>query len=119
MARRRSGRFSRSLKISRKVIRKAIRKPTTEFAYVRQHQVQPQLGSFVARLDQLLEENTRRSARERLTARRLYELLDAEGYVGAYDSVRLHVRTWRRDHGKTDAVFVPLWFSPGEACQFD
>ena len=30
-----------------------------------------------------------------------------------------HVRDWRRDHGKTEAVFVPLWFAPGEAYQFD
>ena len=87
--------ISRSLKVSRKVIRKAIRTPTTEFAYVRHRQVQPQLGSFVGRLDQLLEENTRRSARERLTVRRLYELLGAEGYAGAYDSVQRHVRAWR------------------------
>lgn len=111
--------ISRSLKVSRKVIRKAIRTPTTEFTYVRKRQVQPQLGSFVGRLNQLLEENIKRSARERLTARRLYELLGAEGYVGAYDSIQRHVRAWRRDHGKTDAVFVPLWFAPGEAYQFD
>ena len=31
----------RSLKVSRKVIRKAIRTPATEFAYVRKRQVQP------------------------------------------------------------------------------
>ena len=48
--------ISRSLKVSRKVIRKAIRPPATEFAYVRKRQVQPQLGLFVGRLNQLLEE---------------------------------------------------------------
>lgn len=111
--------ISRSLKVSRKVIRKAIRTPATEFAYVRKRQVQPQLGLFVGRLNQLLEENIKRSARERLATRRLHELLGAEGYVGAHDSIQRHVRAWRRDHGKTDAVFVPLWFSPGEAYQFD
>ena len=111
--------ISRSLKVSRKVIRKAIRTPETAFAYVRQRQVQPQLGAFVERLDQLLAENVKRPARERLTARRLQELLRDDGYAGAYDSVQRHVRSWRRKHGKTDAVFIPLWFAPGEAYQFD
>ena len=111
--------ISRSLKVSRKVVRKAIRSPAVAFAYIRHRQVQPQLGSFVERLDQLLGENVKRSARERLTARRLHELLRDEGYAGAYDSVQRHVRDWRRSHGKTDAVFIPLWFAPGEAYQFD
>ncbi len=57
--------------------------------------------------------------RERLTARRLHELLWAEGYAGAYDSVQRHVRDWRRDQDKTGAAFVPLWFAPGEVHQFD
>jgi transposase len=111
--------ISRSLKVSRKVVRKAIRSPAVAFAYIRHRQVQPQLGSFVERLDQLLEENVKQSARERLTARRLHELLRDDGYTGAYDSVQRHVRDWRRNHGKTDAVFIPLWFAPGEAYQFD
>ncbi len=111
--------ISRSLKVSRKVIRKAIRAPETEFSYARQKQVRPRLGSFVERLDELLEENAKRPERERLTARRLYGLLQDEGYAGAYDSIQRHARDWRRDHGKTAAVFVPLWFAPGEAYQFD
>ena len=111
--------ISRSLKVSRKVIRKAIRAPETEFSYARQKQVRPRLGSFVERLDELLEENVKRPERERLTARRLYGLLQDEGYAGAYDSIQRHARDWRRDHGKMAAVFVPLWFAPGEAYQFD
>ncbi len=111
--------ISRSLRVSRKVIRKALRKPEAEFSYVREIQPRPRLGLFVERLDDLLRENADKSARERLTARRLHELLRAEGYAGAYDSVQRHVRDWRRGHGKTDAAFVPLWFAPGEAYQFD
>jgi transposase len=81
--------------------------------------VQPRLGSFVERLDELLEETAKRPERERLTARRLYGLLQGEGYTGAYDSIQRHARDWRRDHGKTAAVFVPLWFALGEAYKFD
>jgi hypothetical protein len=59
-------------------------------------QPQPRFGPFLARLDGLLDANSRRPARERLTARRLFELLRAEGYPSAYDSVQRHVRNWRR-----------------------
>jgi hypothetical protein len=63
----------RELRISRKTVRKAIRGSSTEFRYERQVQLQP-------RLDGLLEANSKRPTRERLTARRLFELLRAEGY---------------------------------------
>ena len=109
----------RELRISRKTVRKAIRGSSTEFRYERQVQLQPRLGTFVAQLDGLLEANSKRPARERLTARRLFELLRAEGYQGTYDSVQRHVRDWRRAHSQRGPVFIPLWFAPGEAYQFD
>jgi len=109
----------RELRVSRKTVRKAIRGSSTEFRYERQVQPQPRLGEFVARLDGLLEANSERPARERLTARRLFALLRAEGYRGAYDSVQRHVRSWRRARSQQGAVFIPLWFAPGEAYQFD
>ena len=109
----------RELRVSRKTVRKAIRGSSTEFRYDRQAQPQPRLGEFVARLDGLLEANSKRPARERLTARRLFELLRAEGYQGACDSVQRHARAWRRARSQQGAVFIPLWFAPGEAYQFD
>ena len=45
--------------------------------------------------------------------------LQAEGYQGAYDSVQRRVRAWRRARSQQGAVFIPLWFAPGEAYQFD
>lgn len=111
--------IGRELGVSRKTVRKAVREGETEFRYERTIQPQPQLGSFVGRLDTLLSENAKRPSRERLTARRLYELLREEGYAGAYDSVQRHARRWRREQARTNAAFVPLWFAPGEAYQFD
>jgi transposase len=112
--------IARELRVSRKTVRKAIRKAGTEFRYERRVQPQPQLGRFVAQLDEMLEANARRPPRERLTAQRLYELLRADGYTGAYDSVQRHVRQWRRARVKLPGdVFIPLWFAPGEAYQFD
>jgi transposase len=109
----------RELRISRQTVRKAVRGSATEFHYERQVQPQPRLGAFVERLDAMLEANSKRPARERLTARRLFELLRAEGYEGAYDSVQRHVRDWRRRQSQLGPVFIPLWFAPGEAYQFD
>ena len=109
----------RELRISRKTVRKAIRGSSTEFRYERRVQPQPRLGEFVARLDGLLEANSKRPARERLTAQRLFDLLRAEGYQGGYDSVQRHARAWRRERSQQGAVFIPLWFAPGEAYQFD
>src|SRR3977135_527631 len=62
----------RELRISRKTVRKAIRGSSTEFRYDRQAQPQPRLGEFVARLDGLLEANSKRPARERLAARGVF-----------------------------------------------
>src|SRR6266436_3866022 len=109
----------RELRISRKTVRKAIRGASTEFRYERGVQPQPRLGEFVGRLDGMLEANSKRPARERLTAQRLFDLLRAEGYQGGYDSVQRHARAWRRERSQQGAVFIPLWFAPGEAYQFD
>ncbi len=127
------GRIRRAFWVDKKPIRQIVREVAdltangaqgdpgimTEFRYERRVQPQPRLGPFVARLDGLLEANSRRPARERLTAQRLFELLRAEGYPGAYDSVQRHVRDWRRARSQQGPVFIPLWFAPGEAYQFD
>lgn len=46
--------ISRELRLSRKVVRKALRSDKTAFAYKRQHQPRPQLDGHIARLDALL-----------------------------------------------------------------
>ena len=51
---------------------------------------------------------------------RLHELLSEQGYERVYDSVQRYVRIWRQDKGKVKpGVFVPLYFPPGDAYQFD
>jgi transposase/DNA-directed RNA polymerase subunit K/omega len=50
----------------------------------------------------------------------MYEALQAEGYRGAYDSVRRFVKAWRAEHQGTPVdAYIPLVFEPGEAFQFD
>lgn len=112
--------ISRELRLSRKVVRKALRSDKTAFAYKRQHQPRPQLDGHIARLDALLAEELAKPKRERLSLTRLFEGLRAEGYAGGYDAVRRYAQRWFAEHAATAAgVFVPLAFAPGEAYQFD
>jgi transposase len=112
--------ISRDLRISRNTVRKIIRNGVTENHYVREEQPCPQLGDFKERVEALLEEDKKRPRRRRLTAQRLYELLQVEGYEGAYDSVQRYVKLWRSQSKKQPAHFyIPLNFAPGEAYQFD
>jgi transposase len=106
--------------VSRKVVRKVIRSNATEFRYERSRQPLPRIGPWRERLDALLDENERRSTRERLTLIRLFEELQGLGYDGSYATVRRYAIAWRQERSSaTVAAFVPLSFAPGEAYQFD
>src|SRR5690349_17356398 len=112
--------ISRELRLSRKVVRKALRSDKTAFAYKRQRQPRPQLEGHVARLDELLAAERAKPKRERLSYLRLFEGLREEGYGGGYDSVRRYARRWMAERGAgAQPVFIPLAFAPGEAFQFD
>ena len=112
--------ISRDLNISRNTVRKVIRSKETEHRYERESQPCPKLGDHTDRLEELLEENLKRPKRRRITARRLWEILQGEGYPGAYDSVQRYVKKWREERGREpDQCYIPLRFAPGEAYQFD
>jgi transcriptional regulator with XRE-family HTH domain len=78
----------RDLGISRNTVRKALRSEATSFAYERDNQPLPKLGPWSEKLDELLAENEKKAARERLTLIRIFEDLSGLGYVGGYDAVR-------------------------------
>ena len=115
--------IARDLRLSRKVVRKAIRAPEGAFDYHRSVQPLPRIGPFQERLDTLLMENEARHRRDRLRMTRIHELLRQEGFEGSYDAVRRYARRWaearRKDPGDGIAAFIPLLFKPGEAYQFD
>ena len=115
--------IARDLRLSRKVVRKAIRAPEGAFDYHRTVQPLPRLGPFQERLDTLLAENEARHRRDRLRMTRIHDLLQREGFEGSYDAVRRYARRWtearRKDAGDGAPAFIPLLFQPGEAYQFD
>ncbi len=111
---------AKELGISRNTVRKAVRSQETVFRYHRGSQPLPVLGAYVERLQEALAEDAKLPKRQRRTAVVLFEQLQAEGYTGGYDSVRRHVRDWRRRQSQLPAeVYIPLVFEPGDAFQFD
>ncbi len=112
--------ISRRLGISKNTVRKVIRSEATEHFYKRTIQPQPQLGEYVPRLEKLLAKDWERPRKRRLTASRLLELIQAEGYTGGYDSIQRFTKTWRAKKGQEPTGgYIPLSFSPGDAYQFD
>lgn len=78
------------------------------------------IGPYAERLRQMLAQDAKRIKRERRTAKKLHEILRAQGFYGDYSRVTEFVRQWRAEGGQTKARgFVPLRFAPGEAYQFD
>ena len=113
-------RIVRELHVSRNTVRKILRSDETEFSYERERQPMPRIGPWQEKLDELLLGNTNRPSRERLTLIRIYEELRAMGYAGGYDAVRRYARSWSKSRGAMTAeAYVPLYYAPGEAYQFD
>ena len=110
----------REFRVSRKVVSKVVRSEATEFRYERGTQPLPKIGPWRNELDELLEANEGKAARERLTLIRIFEELRGLGYDGSYDAVRRYAKAWRAARGGATAqAYVPLSFAPGEAYQFD
>ncbi len=84
--------IARDLRLSRKVVRKAIREPDAEFAYRRAVQPLPRLAPFKARLDELLEEDVARPRREKLRMTRVHVGRVVYGVSARGDS---RLRGWR------------------------
>lgn len=109
--------ISRSLKLSRPTIRKAL-KVEADPLYQRQHQPAPKLGDFQKQLTDWLELDAKLPKRQRRTAQRLFE----EGYQGSYGPVQRFVLSWKQQAGtrsNSTQAFVPLAFLAGDTCQFD
>jgi transposase len=75
--------------------------------------VRPKLGPYVGVIERILQEDRERPARQRYTAKRIYERLRAEhGFTGGYTIVKDYVRERRI---RAQEMFVPLEHPPGDA----
>lgn len=111
--------IARDLQLSRNTVKRALRFEGESFEYRRTRQPRPRLGPYLETLERWLEAEEKLPARERRTAQRLYEALCVEGYTGAVDAVRRHMRHFERRRHPSATAFIPQSFAPGEAYQFD
>lgn len=113
----------RERNLSRNTVRKILRSDVTALEYKRGEGAQPspKLGGFSTLLSEWLETDAKLPRKQRRSARRMQELLEKQGYEGAYDSIQRFVKQWKheRRHDAGNGVFIPLEFDPGDAMQFD
>ena len=73
----------------------------------------PKLGPFIGLIDQILEEDKRRQAKQRHTSKRIFERLrDEHGFAGGLTIVKDYVHERRL---RQREVFIPLRHDPGHA----
>jgi transposase len=112
--------IARRTGLSRNTVRRWLRQGYVEPKYPVRVRAS-KLDAYRERLTAWLRTDSHRPARERRTAKRLFEQLRAQGFTGGYGRVSAFVRHWRAMGGEAAVrpSFVPLYFSPGEAFQFD
>ncbi|MCH7881611.1 MAG: IS21 family transposase [Proteobacteria bacterium] len=111
---------AREFNLSRNTVRKYLKQPDPPKYQRTIPRHCPKLDSFKDQLIQWLEADSLRPVRERRNAMLLFEGIQLKGYLGAYDSVQRFVKAWKGDSdGLNNQAYVPLFFAPGEACQFD
>lgn len=105
--------------LSRNTIRRYLRNDVKEPVYPAR-KVATKLDRFAAQMREWLECDARLPRKQRRRATKLYQQLSELGYTGSYGRVAAFVRSWMRQRGKaTSQAYIPLYFSPGEAFQFD
>jgi len=104
---------ARKFGISRDMVRKMLRYAVPP-GYQRQQAVKrPKLGPWMGVIDGILQEDKTRPAKQRHTAKRIFDRLREEhGFTGGYGIVSQYVR---RERLRGQEMFVPLAHPAGEA----
>jgi len=110
--------IARELGHSRDTVKKAIEAAEPATYTLRRPRPAPTLGPYMARIDELLEENERLPRKQRYTGHRIYELIQSDGYMGSESSVRGYIAK-RRKEKRRPQVYIPLEFDPGTDAQVD
>jgi len=113
--------ISRVTGLSRNTVRGWLRQQdVTEPKYPKRSEVSV-VDAWAQHLEAALRTDQHRAARERRTAKALFEQIRALGYRGSYPRVVVWVRRWREQQANAPrrAAFVPMSFELGDAFQFD
>jgi transposase len=110
--------IARELRCSRPTVRKAITSPEPASYTLTVPRPAPVLGPYKERVRELLAENERLPRKQRYIGRKIYEILQNEGYAGSESTVRGYIAQLRREK-KRRKVYIPLEFDPGTDAQVD
>ena len=104
---------AREFGLSRETVRKMLQYAVPP-GYQRQQPIKrPKLGPWLGVIDAILEDDKQRPAKQRHTAKRIFERLREEhGFTGGYTIVKDYVRSAEL-HSRE--MFIPLTHAPGEA----
>ena len=104
---------AREFGLSRETVRKMLQYAVPP-GYQRQQPIKrPKLGPWLGVIDAILEDDKQRLAKQRHTAKRIFERLKEEhGFTGGYTIVKDYVRSAEL-HSRE--MFIPLTHAPGEA----
>lgn len=109
----------RTTGLSRNTVRRVIRAEKSGKIYQRTIQPLPVLDIFKETLESWLNTDHKLTKKERRSAMKYYTQLKDSGYTGSYDSVQRFVKAWRCKSNESLKAYIPQYFSPGEAYQFD
>ena len=101
-----------------RTINNAINSPQKEGYQLSNPRVAPIIGPFQKRIVALLDESDQVPRKQRYTAKKIYEILQGEGYKGAESTLRYAISQERKKR-KAPKVFLPLGFEPGKDAQVD
>ena len=111
---------AKKYRMSRNTVRKISASEETEFKYAKRELSYPVLGPHIERLREIIETESKLPHHKRQTGKKIYGVLQNEGYEGGYDAVRRYIKTWKEEHGTgLKNAYVPQQFWKGEAFQFD
>src|SRR5271155_3845582 len=104
---------AREFGLSRETVRKMLQYAVPP-GYQRQRPIKrPKLGPWLGVIDAILEDDKQRPAKQRHTAKRIFERLKEEhGFTGGYTIVKDYVRS---EELHSREMFIPLTHAPGEA----
>ncbi len=103
---------------SRETIRRAISNTPAKSYQLKEVRPAPLFRPFQPRAEELLTHNDSLPRKQQYTARRIFEVIQSEGYQGCESRIRQYVSEWKHLH-QTPEVFLPLEFDPGQDAQCD
>jgi transposase len=104
---------AREFGLARETVRKMLRHSVPPGYRRKQAVRRPKLGPWLAIIDSILEDDKSQPAKQRHTAKRIFDRLKAEyGFGGGYTIVKDYVRLSRQ---RSREMFVPLNHAPGTA----